>query len=352
MRRKSLVLIFCLCIIAFVSSTLATWPQSEHGTLSSQQAIALLRSKTNGKGSAAFRLLKEVRPSPESTRVGEAALEESKSSKIALFGNGVLASSLRFGGFLVLEYDSATGKAAVLHLVSLREDGQELIESEKIEGTLEEKEAAEIVQVTESLMNDLLRLPMPEMRRVIDRYFRGRAPSYKNSEEATFFTVPSRVRALGGIKEVGDLGILFWSRFLRQGRWALARKAYAANPSVALRQADDELTKQIDHFLGTEGLTWDNYHANNDMESIRTRGELAGRIRFLERLNAYLDRVELSHEEKSTFDANAMISTFPVQISVTRTGHRVVVTPLGFIAYWRRLPGGGLVLDAVSQASE
>lgn len=108
------------------------------------------------------------------------------------------------------------------------------------------------------------------------------------------------------------------------------------------------MRKRIDLFVANERLPDDFYE--RELESLSTPEELSARIEFLKRVDAHLEQVSAEQEDRATFDANMMISAFPVQIMVTKSGHRVVCTAAGFVASWRRLANGKFVLNGISEA--
>jgi hypothetical protein len=317
--------------------------------LAKEQAVKILRSKGLGSAHSNFRIVATIRATSETKHVGEAAQKGSAVRKVEPVRDGSLISLLRFGGVVVLEFDSRTGRGVAFHIVT----AEGLTDSAEIEGVADENEIREIAFKTTELVRDLLTLPMDELGQVIDRYFDGRCPTYKNPDDAGYFSVPQRVRNLGNTREVNQLGVLAWSSLVRQVRWSLSKEEYAANPNAVLRQVDEDISIETNRFVGQEGLSSDRFYEIVNLESISTHMELARRMSFLEKLNAYLEKANTARENKLVRDANLAISTLPVSLNVLKRGESrffVVSTPSGIIVSWKVSPHGTHTLVGLTQS--
>jgi hypothetical protein len=317
--------------------------------LAKEQAVKILRSKGLGSAHSNFRIVATIRATSETKHVGEAAQKGSAVRKVEPVRDGSLISLLRFGGVVVLEFDSRTGRGVAFHIVT----AEGLTDSAEIEGVADENEIREIAFKTTELVRDLLTLPMDELGQVIDRYFDGRCPIYKNPDDAGYFSVPVQVRSLGTVREVNHLGVLAWTSLLRQVRWSLSKEEYAVNPNEAFRQVDKDLTADTDRFVAQEGLISDKFYELVDLESISTHAELTQRTGFLEKLNGYLENASAARENRPVHDANFGIATLPVSLNVLKRGQNrylVVSTISGIIASWKVSPNGRYTLAGLTQS--
>lgn len=327
--------------------------ESKTYMMTEDQALTILRSKTKSPSADSFVVIGKIVPTSTTKSVARQAVMEAQSEHISLYRDGVFVDLMRTGGFAVLEFDTKSGAATKIHLVTQNEAGEVEIQSNNVEGGMSKNDALTIIhKVVE--FSDALFSSGGQIREILVKFGGANMVALGIPDGGGDLAIPERVRQLARKPtELVDLACLSTAVQLWDIRHALAMPVYAANPDAAGEQADKELPKLGRQFLAATGEKGgpDFLNQLGDLDSIHTRAELTTQLRWLRDLNSFLDKRSPLPLDSSTYEANALISTIPLYIGVTKDKSGNVYTALnlpGFITGWSREENGELVLKALS----
>src|SRR5260370_27873821 len=180
--------------------------QSE--TLTLDRAIGAIRSKSPRRGST-FQLLRELQSSTETRELAQRSMQEASSHQVAVYNDGVFLDLLRNGGLLILEVDSATDRAAWIHLVSSGANGRMVIDSHEVQGNLKSNVATDLISKNADFVDILLAGLREPVTMLEGKFSGGHFPKYEEPSERGFFEVPlvlTKLKATEG--EEQELAIL------------------------------------------------------------------------------------------------------------------------------------------------
>lgn len=315
--------------------------------LEPQEAIAAARP--HGKPGSSFTVLREIVANADTRRVGDQALKEAQAHHIKLFEEGILADLLRFGGFLIAEYDPKTTNVVALHLVSLGPDGVPKDAFYPSDSVVKLADAEELVKDTTEFAEQLYSTPSSEALSLESRFYGGSFPECGQSEECTLFAVPHSLLELGaGQNEYREAVALYGGSNLSGFQYAVSMPAFAASPLVATQASEGPIAE----FLRNNHLDPD---FDIDLENIRSKEQLRERIDLLRRLDKFMEEALNNQANPALVKANISVATIPLEVSADTYGRQVVYgSGMGslLVIYWQRLPTGGFAVHGISVAGD
>ena len=348
-----------ILLLAFLCSLIGPMPclpqvkiNNEIQPLTEQQALAALRAKSNHTPEDGFEVVSRIRPTQDSRRTAEAAIDVAKSRKLTPYGNGIFLKWMRSGGFVVLECNQKTGMATAVHLVTQDEKGQPVIESEEVEGDVSKSDALMIMRKSEEFMADLLRSSGPGVEELLRRSAPSILKGPFGANEDNLLAVPDAVRRVSTQQEeLLDLVSVEAAVSLKLFRYALAMPVYAADPRSALGLAEEQLALRSKRFLSAMPTTPSHLEDLMDLKLIHAHAELIERLHWLRGLNSYLDKNYPLSLDSETHVVNSSISMTPLFLSVEKQGEDRLYGSMGLtdlICIWSRTDQGDFVLRGLS----
>jgi hypothetical protein len=353
--RVLLAVLSCLVmpLVQFPKEPASMRPQHENLTL--DRALAALRSRASRPGTS-FQVAREITSNSKPEEVAQRSLEEASSRQIHLYNQGILLALLRTGGFLVLEIDSTTGNAITLLLISSASDGQPIIDSHEIEGSVSGVLAKAMIENTTDFVDALLSEPPSEVSKLENKFYSGRFPQYSRFEDQSFFAIPSVVAKLNSdMSEDRELAALVGAYHIWPIRYALSMLIYPANPASALRMAHEKQQTLVEQFMRKNNKNSDFIYDLQNLESIHNPVQLRERILWFRQLDNSLEDGFQKNYVPSIFDDNKLLSTIAIELGSTATGTEnafSVLTSPALIVNWKQLAGDSFAVISVSSADE
>ena len=352
MKRR----ILCIILTCFITPIALT--PKEHPSIASQQepltadrAFAALRAGASGPGSS-LQVIREITSNGGTREVARRALEEATSHHIGVYPGGILLAVLKTGGFLISEFDPTTGSAISLHLVSSGPDERTIIESHKIEGTINADLVKELIENTEDLVDVLLKIPLSEMSELESGFDGGRFPQYSDPGEESYFAIPSAVGKIStDPSEKRELTALFGAFHFWPMRYAITMRVYAANPDAAVRMAAEKREGLIQQFMLTDAESSDSRSDPQDLEAIRTPEQFRERISWFRRVDHSLEEAIEAEKVSPDYDICRSLSTIALWLGSTSTAEGdlfSVMTSNGIIVEWKQLSKGKFAVKIIS----
>lgn len=253
-----------------------------------------------------------------------------------------------------MDTDPTTGNAASLNLASRGTDGRILVESHEIEGKVDAAIAKELIKNTADFLDVLLSTRHPGIDIIEKRFYGGRFPECRNSEDYSFFAIPRAIRRIKAARsQKEELAALFGYFHFWPIRYALSMSVYAANPSSALRSAREKHEVLTREFVKENKKSPDFSHYFGDLESIKTPEQVRERIAWFRRLDSFLEQALAQDSVSSTTNFNRLISTIALQLGSTATKTEnsfSLLTPPGLIVDWKQGSKGSFAVTRVSLA--
>jgi len=343
------LLIFCY-IFQFLSGFAQGKDDSARRTMTENQAITLLRSKSQGAHGDSFTAIGTV--APKSAQLAEKSLIEARTKHLDLFGNGILLDLMRSGGYVVLQSDSNSDKATELHLVARNAAGEFRVESTEVAGELSRSDAQALVKKSEEFSSAFSGTVGSRMDSLLRTFSGENISAPGTADERGYLGVPDALRRVSpGIDELVELKSLYAAVQLWPIRHASWISTYAANPYAAVGVAKGNLLRLEKDFFSTRGKGPNFIYDILDLDSVRTREEFQARVQWLKELNSFLDERDSAQMDSPAYKSNVSISTIAYQLGVTKeaTGNvYFVMNTSGLIMGWTRTPGGDFLLRGLS----
>lgn len=337
------------------SDTLQNGVVLSRSKLTSDEAVAAVRSKETNPGSSLFQVIREPDSNVAMREAAQRSLREAFSHHVSLYSNGIFLDLLTTGGFLILEVDATTGNATSLHMVSSGTDGRAVIESHAISGNVSADLAQQLIKETDGFVDVLFATPL-NVRMLESRFYGGRFPDSDKSEEESFFAIPPGIRKIkADPSEIRELAALFGAVHFWPIRYAISMPIYPANPTGALDLAWKEQEALLKEFMHRKDGNSDLIHDLQELESVRTSEQLRDRVATFTRLKDFLEQKLQAQEDSPTFAANRSISTIALVLGSLEPPEEIsypVMTASGIIIDWKLLNTGDLVVAQVSLAGD
>jgi hypothetical protein len=326
--------------------------------MTERQAIAWVRATEYAHVGSEFRVLRKIKASPESQEVAEHALLKSEALHIGLANDGIFLHLLQEGGYSVLEYSSARHQGIGLYLVTRTAEGNPQVFPLALEGKPSLGAVIDATSGSEVFLREFYTTEPSKMGILLDRYLGGKVPTYNPSTTdytgEIDFSVPVTLANGFDSERVKYAGVLSWGLYNWVLRWAISTPAFSANPDLALDEARETILTEVKSFVVSEGHGPDYALTLNDLETIRSEGQLSERIDELARLNAHLEQVLGPQIDPTVFKWNMELSLFPTSVlAVTdaKTGENLLyVASLPDIGTtWRMAKNGSVTLQRVER---
>jgi hypothetical protein len=319
--------------------------------LTAEQAIAMARR--NAKPGSSFSVLWEVVANADTQRIGDQALEQARARKIELLEDGLLASILRSGGFLLAETDPKTTCVVTTHLVTLGSDGVPkdlfLPEDPHSGPGINLADARELVKDTTEFVEQLFSTPSTEDSSLV-KFYGGSFPD-GDRFPGTLFAIPSSLRKLGANpSEAQEAATLFGGYALWEFRYALSMPAFAASPVPALGAAEEKRETLKAEFLRSNHL---DPKLDLDLDNVQSERQLQERIDLLTRLDKFLEEALKNESDPTVVRTNLSIAAMPLAVGVDLNqdeGQYVSSTPSMLAFVWHRLATGGFAVTTITAA--
>ena len=346
------------CVFVFCYLFQVLWaPQVAKDTgkrmMTEDEALSVLRSKAASTVNLGFVTVYKPEPTPSTTRAAQESLDEAQSKQLNLYGKGIFVNLMRAGGFVVLEFDTRSDMATRLHLVTLDETGETIVQSKNVEGDLSRSEALTIIERSEKLSDAFFNSPGSQLNELPRKFGGARVANVGIPDGQGYWAIPERVRKLTTQPdELLDLASLSAAAQLWPIRYASSMPIYAANPAIALKSAHQKYKEIVNEFLRRNNKSPDFVDHLLDLDSINTRDVLATRLHWLRDLVSFLDTECPCQLDSAIYRANLSISTIPLFLGVMKQNSEhlyAVMTASGLISIWNRSEGGELVLKGLSE---
>ena len=347
----------CVCFFCYLSLAVSVLAQvamnAGHQTMTEDEALSILRSRATGTLSPGFVTVGRVEATSATRHAAQESLDEVQSQHLDLYGKGIFANMMRAGGFVALEFDAKSDAATRLHLVTLDDAGEAIVQTENVDGSLSRHDALTIIARSEKLAEAFFSSPGSQSDELARKFGGASVANVGIPNAQGYFAIPERLSKLTTQPdELLDLEGLSAAVQLWPVRYALSLPIYSANPSIALKSAHQKLKEVIDEFLRRNRKSPDFLYHLSDFDSIDTRDELAFRIRWLNEIVSFLDTQCPCQSDSSVYRANVSISTIPFYVGVTKQNSDLlygVMTTAGLITIWSRAENGDFVLKGLSE---
>lgn len=349
-RIISMMLICAITPLALVAKqSSSTGPQEER--LTPERALAAVRSQSS-PGSSIL-IAREFPPTANIQDFAQRSLSEASSRHVCVYNEGLFLGLLEVGGFLILEVDSTTGNAISINLVSRGTTGRIAIESNKVEGTIRDIQAKELIKNTGDFVEALLRTPLSGLSLIEGKFDGGHFPEYSEFEDESFFATPQAIRALATDEpERRELAVLFGAFHFWPIRYALSEIIYPANPGAALLLGHKKHEAFVQEFVRDQKSLAPPECFPGDLESVRTPEQLRECITWFKRLDNFLEGALQKDRIPSIFSANLSISTVPLELGATGPDSFSLLTLPGLIINCRHRSQTGFAVRSISSAEE
>lgn len=331
----------------------------QDSTMTERQAIAWVRATKYAHVGSEFRVLREIKASPESQEVAEQALLKSEALHIGLANDGIFLHLLQEGGYSVLEYSSARHQGIGLYLVTRTAEGNPQVFPLALEGKPSLGAVIDATSGSEVFLREFYTTEPSKMGILLDRYLGGKVPTYNPSTIQNYtgeidFSVPVTLANAFDSERVKYAGVLSWGLYNWVLRWAVSTPAFSANPDLALDEARETILTEVKSFVISGGHGPDYALTLNDLGTIRSEGQLSERIDELARLNAHLEQVLGPQIDPTVFKWNMELSLFPTSVlAVTdaKTGENLlyVASAPEIGTTWRMAKNGSVTLQRVER---
>jgi hypothetical protein len=319
--------------------------------MTESQALTVLRSRdTTGNDKD---LVVIGRIAPTSKEIAQKSLDEAQSKHLALYGKGVLADFVRGGGFTVLEFNVKTDMATKLHLVTVGDHGESVVQSFDVDGDVGRSDALTILSKSEEFSNAFMRSPVSEMDQLLRTYGGASLATLGTPDGEDYLSIPAGVAKLA---QRPDELLNLRSSYSSVALWPIHRapseQVYSANPAEAAMIARNEFLDLANKFLRARGKNPDFIDALLKLDLIKTREEFSARLQLLEEFSAFLGKSSTSPSESTTFNANISISKIPLFLGVTKQDSArlyAVMNASGLMTLWSRTDTGEFVLKGLSE---
>jgi hypothetical protein len=281
-------------------------------TMTEEQAVSAVRARSGSASDAEFVVAFKIEPTPETKEVAQQSLAEARSKQITLYEDGLFVELLRAGGYLVLEFNGGRAAPNRLCVVTLNSTGEYDVHCNDIHGNLTKDQAQTVINNSAKFSKAFFESPVTPIRELLVTFGGPEAAAIGIPDGQGYLAVPENVKRLsrdqGESLELTSLanGIALWSI-----RHALEMPVYAANPVVAVQQANKRLSELSQEFR--QGLDTDRLL---DLEPIRTDEELVARVKSLRELSSFLDKRSPLQVNSAAYKANIAISAVPLDLVV------------------------------------
>lgn len=344
-------------LLILAISPLSLWcTEPKAPPLTSLQAIEAIRAQPDVRADSGYMVLREFKPTSDGAKLAKLALKDAQKAHTELFRNGVLASLLREGGYLVAEYDPKTKLPLNLYYVTRDANGREMVDKENISTEDSDDKATvndvqDVIAETQLFITDLLESGSSDLSDLVRKSF-DRVPKY-DKEMASYFGVPRKLLGFATQQEIEDFSALFSASHLWGFRRALSFIGYSANPRKALIAAFDLRETLIGQFLKMKKMSGDQACLSAPLR-ISNPEQLKECIEWLRELNTYLDPQAVPPKSQWIFEVNLSIAALPFDMGCVGnknpdgTGCTLALTA-GVIPSWFRPPDGKFKLVAISE---
>lgn len=338
-------------VVIFAAGLQMTCAQDPQPPLTGDQAISTLSARKDARAGVGYEILREFQPAEDGAKLAKLALENARAANTELFLDGALVGLLRDGGYLVVEYDRMTDRALALHLVTRGEDGQKIIDTEKIEGEMTVHDVKDVTEHTQTFLTKLFTARSPELTALV-KQLADEIPNDDESDGDPYFDVPTEVMALASPQEIEEMELIQVRSILWIIRYALTLPGYVANPEAALKAGWGQRNKLLDDLLATKGITKEqpSDEEEEEEEAVPIYGlqQFGEHLALFRELAAYLDAHDVPEQSRTMFSLNLAIATVPLEVFASRTDHGEPAlcgaTVALFVTCWSRERNGELRL--------
>ncbi len=305
------------CVLAVSLFPAAEASSMQDSTMTAEQAIAWVRaSKYVSKGSE-FRVLHEIQANAETQEVAKRSTQAAKANHISVSYDGIFLHLLQEGGYWILEYDPARQEGIALYLVTRTAGGAPQVFPLATEERVSLGALIGAEKQSEAFLRDFFNTKPPEMGVLVDRYFEGKVfaynpPTLQNYVGQIDFSVPVKLANTFGWERAKSAGVLSWGLYNWVVGETVSMPDFSANPEAAKDGARRRILREMETFVVSEGHPADYARTVDDLEGIRSKGQLSKRMDELARLNARLEQVFGPRIDPIVFKWNVELSLFPM----------------------------------------
>jgi hypothetical protein len=323
--------------------------------MTGRAAISILHARGVVGNDVELVAMSELQPSPDAQHIAQESLAEAQSKRLDLYADGLFIDLMRTGGVVVMEFDTKSGQAIRIHLVTLNQAGEAIIQSHDVHGDLARNEAQAIIDRCKQFSQVFFGSHKSDLIDVLHTFGGRRVATLGIPDGKGYLAIPDTVRKLlRGPEEQLELTGLSSGLQLWTIRHALTAPLYAANPIAAVQRANGELSKLAQDFQSETGRTNTSDFVDDliDLNTIHTREALTTRLRSLKDFCSFLDERSPLPIDSAAYSANVLISTIPLELVVEQGPDRSYgeVTAPGLISIWQRSESGEFVLKGFSVA--
>jgi hypothetical protein len=352
-----IIRLFCLFFFCYLfhpaSAPAQVAKNTENRTMTEDEALSVLRSRATSSLDLGFVTVGRVEATSTTRHTAQESLDEAQSNHLGLYGKGIFVNLMRAGGFVILEFDAKSDAATRLHLVTLDEVGETIVQSQNVDGNLSRSDALTIIARSEKLSDAFFVSPGSQPTELARKFGGASVANVGIPDGQGYFAIPERLSKLTTQPdELLDLESLSAAVQLWPVRYALSLPIYSANPSIALKSAHQKFKEIIDEFLRRNSKSPDFIYHLSDLDSIDTREELAARLWWLKEIVSFLDTQCPCQLDSTTYKANVSISIIPLNLGVMNQNSDrsyAVMSAPGLITIWSRAENGDFVLKGLSE---